>query len=56
MGSLRRDKYIKWRDARAYYYRRVPKDILAFDERRFIEKSLETDDPSTAEVRRDALN
>ncbi len=56
MGSRRRDRYIKWRGRIAHYYRRTPRDVQCVDGRRFVEKSLETDDPRLAEVRRDAIN
>ncbi len=56
MGSTRRNRYIRWRNGIAHYYRRTPEGVRAFDSRPVVGVSLETSDPLLAEIRRDAVN
>jgi len=56
MASTRRERYIKWVDGYAYYFRRVPKDLLEYYGKNFIKEALGTKDIAVAGSRRDAVN
>jgi integrase len=57
MGSRQLDRYIKWRNGVAQYYRRLPADIMPLyangGSKQDIQISLKTRDPIEAERRRD---
>ncbi|WP_262694956.1 DUF6538 domain-containing protein [Kordiimonas aquimaris] len=57
MGVNCKDKYLKWIKGHAYYYRRVPKDLLSlYGGRPFIQQSLDTSNLLQALLRRDSIN
>ena len=57
MGASSQENYLKWINGHAYYYRRVPKDVLPlYRGRTFIQQTLGTTELKHALDRRDTIN